>query len=315
MSKGRIERREFLRVSAVAGMAAMGGALNIEQALARRDRHLWGAYVDQQNGRDAHRSITAFESMIDRRLDVTRHYAGWDVDLPTPFIDWSAHGGRTPYVALHAWTQHGDTIPWSEIARGGHDSRLRRQAHGLRSAGYKMIFCFHHEPEADTQNGTAAEFRAATTHVRNLFDHEGVRNLTYVVSLSHNTYEGKFGGVAAWMPKRFDWVGADGYNRWPISQPGNETFHDLFQAAHRYANKHGKRLFIGEVGSVESSDALHKARWIRGARETAKRWNLAGVVYSHTAPMWQGHKMNYWVDSSRHALRAYHAAGLDRFFD
>ncbi len=74
MSKGPIERREFLRVSAVAGMAAMGGALNIEQALARRDRHLWGAYVDQRSGQDAHRSITAFESMIDRRLDVTRHY-------------------------------------------------------------------------------------------------------------------------------------------------------------------------------------------------------------------------------------------------
>lgn len=315
MSKGQMERREFLRVSAVAGLAAASGAVGIQDALARRDRHLWGAYVDQRNGQEAQKAVNAFESMIGRKLDVTRHYAGWDLNLPTAFIDWSAHAGHTPYVALHAWTQRGEVIPWAEIANGRHDSRLRSQAHGLKSAGYRMIFCFHHEPEADTNNGSAADFKAAARHVRNVFDHEGVNNLTYVVNLSHNTYRGKYGGADAWMPSRYDWVSADGYNRWPLSAPKNESFHELFRAAHRYATNHGKRLFIGEVGSIEASDATHKARWISGARETAKQWNIAGMVYSHTGNQFHGERLNYWVDSSRHALRAYRAAGHDRFFD
>jgi hypothetical protein len=310
-----IERREFLRISAVTGLAAATGAIGIQDALARRDRHLWGAFVDQRNGQDAREAIRSFESMIDRKLDVTRHYAGWDLNLPTALIDWSARGGRTPYVALHAWTQAGDVIEWADIASGRLDDRLRQQAHGLRSAGYKMIFCFHHEPETDTGNGTASDFKAATRHIREVFDDERVNNLTYVVNLSHNTYRGKYGGADAWMPAKFDWVGADGYNRWPLSQPANESFHDLFAAAHRYAKRHDKRLFIGEVGAVESNDPSHKAHWIDGARDTAKRWNLAGMVYSHTGQQFEGDMMNYWVDSSRRSLRAYHAAGLDRFFD
>jgi hypothetical protein len=312
-----MERREFLRLSTVAGLAAATGALSIEDALSRRrlHRHLWGALVDQRNGQDAREAVRAFESMIDRKLGVTRHYAAWDLDLPTAFIDWSAHGGRTPYVALHAWTQDGSVIPWADIARGRHDRTLRRQAHGLKSAGYKMIFCFHHEPETDTQNGKAADFKAATRHIRRLFDHERVRNLTYVVSLSHNTYKGKYGGANAWMPNKFDWVGVDGYNRWPLSQPSNESFHELFEPAHRFARHHGKQLFIGEVGAIESDDPMHKAHWIKGARDTAKRWNIAGMVYSHTGQSFEGEMLNYWVDSSDHSLSAYRAAGLDGFFD
>jgi hypothetical protein len=309
-----MERREFLRVSAVTGLAAVAGTLNIEDALARRDRHLWGALVDPRNGQDARQAIRAFERTIDRKLGVTRHYAAWDLDLPTALIDWSAHGGRTPYVALHAWTQQGDVIPWIDIAEGRHDATLRRQAHGLRSAGYRMIFCFHHEPETDTSNGSASDFKAATHHVRKVFDDERVHNLTYVVNLSHNTYKGKYGGADAWMPRKFDWVGVDGYNRWPLSQPTNESFHDLFAAAHRYARHHGKKMFIGEVGTIESDDPMHKARWIDGARATAKHWNIAGMVYSQTAQMFEGDLLNYWVDSSRHSLRAYRAAGHDRFF-
>lgn len=98
MSKGQMERREFLRVSAVAGLAAASGAVGIRDALARRDRHLWGAYVDQRNGQEAQKAVNAFESMIGRKLDVTRHTrAGTSTSPPR------SSTGRPMPATRHTW--------------------------------------------------------------------------------------------------------------------------------------------------------------------------------------------------------------------
>jgi hypothetical protein len=308
-----------LRLTGTAGLGLAVSAWPASRAQARPE-HLWGAYVQPRSGQDARQAVRAFERMIGRHLGVTRHYAAWDLDLPTAFIDWSASRGRIPYISLHAWTTKGERIPWSDIAAGNWDQRIQAQAQGLKAAGYPVIFCFHHEPENDTANGTAADFKAASTRVLDIFASAGVDNARYVVNLTHNTYDGMYGGPDAWMPPRFTWVGVDGYNRWPCFQPENRSFRQLFANAQAYAERLGKRLFIGEVGTLEATacggdgDPMAKARWIRRGMRAAHEWNVAGVVYSHTGPTFNGQVMDYWVDSSTASLNAYRRAGHSAFF-
>lgn len=325
-----MDRRQFLRTSAIAGAGvalspvssiASSNAASVSPSGARRARCLWGAHAEPVGNQSARDAITDLEGAIGRRLALSRHYVKWDYELPDGFQAWSVDAGRTPYISWHAVTLGGETVPWSSIAEGEHDDWIARQARALRRAGYRMYFCFHHEPEDDTDNGGAAEFVAAYSRIRQIFSSQEVGNLRWVVNLMAGTYGGAHGGPDAWMPSTFRFCGVDGYNRYPCAGNSWRSFRTLFSPAREYARSLGKGLFIGEYGCVEQDghdggtrDPGAKADWFRAAGATIKSWpEVKAAIYSHVFSERYG--CPYWVDTSQRSLEAYTEVGADPYFN
>ena len=161
--------------------------------------------------------------------------------------------------------------------------------------------------QGNCKTGTAADYRASYKRVRKAFKAERVTNAVWVWVAAAGNFNHDPAKAAKFLPRKVDLIGVDGYNRtgeW-------RSVKEIFGAAHRFATKHGRRLFIGEVGCAEDpSDSTAKAGWISNAFETFKAWNVAGVVWTN---MPRGND-NYRVDSSSAALAAYKQAGETAFY-
>jgi hypothetical protein len=336
-----MERREFLKVIASGGAsvalstgfrfpqrlatAASESAAPSSSALAATSAPcLWGAYVNPF-GLSQDVAITGFESLIGRPLAITRHYLTWNISLVNNTIRWSAAAGHIPYVAWHATKKGNVAVPWASIAAGAEDTLIASRAAAVRDAGFPMYLTFHHEPEDDLANGTAADFVAAYDHVRSMFDAAGVTNVTWVVTLMATTYGGGHHGYAAWLPSNFDLLGVDGYNRHPcissLDKHPWRSFEEIFTPAHNASVSSGIPLFVGENGSVEAydcgvstGDPGAKAQWFIDQGATLKSWpEVKAVLYSHTTCRHNGYPMEYRVDSSANSLAAYAQLGLDPY--
>jgi hypothetical protein len=319
---GMIDRREFLRRSAVigAGVLASHGLATVEIADAASSHCRWGVMASPRAGQTWSQALTDLEQKVHRKFSIVRRYHVWDEPLPTRFETWYSRHGRTPYVGWHAFDSSGDPIPWASIAAGDHDAWIHSQARALKRWNRPMYFSFHHEPENDTAScGDAADFVAAWNQVHRVFSSVHVPQLTWVITLMASTYAGNDGGAHLWLPARYNLLGVDGYNRGPCDGSDQwRTFAEIFGPAHRTARHRREGLFIGEFGCVEqdscgngSGDPDAKARWFSHARSTIKTWpQVRAACYSHTATSGNA----YWVDTSPPSLRAYRKVGLDRYF-
>jgi hypothetical protein len=144
-------------------------------------------------------AIFRMENLINRKLDVTRHYVSWDRDLANDQVRQSAATGHIPLVSLECQRSDGSFIKWADIAGGRHDTELTAKAHGLRDWGKHAYFVFNHEPENDIGSGNAEAFRAAYNHTRQLFGASGATNLRWVCTLMAPTYGGAHGGAKKWV--------------------------------------------------------------------------------------------------------------------
>jgi hypothetical protein len=329
-----MDRRQLLQAAAFAGVglvpgmrslgARTAGDITAELTRAELTRKgsgcLWGAHAEPRAGEDGRSAITHLESMIGRRLAISRHYVKWDYPLPDSFQAWSVRKGRIPYVGWHAETMAGQTVTWSSIAAGDQDDWIARQARSLRAAGFKMFFAFHTEPENDIDKGGSAEFVAAYSRIRDIFRSLRVRNLRWVVTITASTYAGGHGGPGAWMPSSFRYCGVDGYNTYPCSGAEWRAFKTVFGPARDFARAQGKPLFIGEYGCPEqdccgntSGDPGAKAAWFRDAADTIKSWpEVKAAVYSHVYSDIFG--CAFWVDTRRRSLKAFRRVGSEPYF-
>jgi hypothetical protein len=313
-----MERRDFMKRSALAGAGlVLGTQMRTDTALAA-PACSWGARTDPYKGETVQRATLDFEAKIGRKIAIVREYSCWDRDLPDHYDTWAGNRGLIPMIAWHARTSGGGVIPWASIAKGAHDARIRNQARSLKAWGKKAYFCFHHEPENDHANGGPAEFRAAWSRVHHIFGSVGTPNLTWVPTFMASTYRGGHGGIGRWMPLTGGTLfGVDGYNRGACDPAGWRTFDEIFRAARNYARAKGHGLFIPEFGCVEDGactgtggDPTRKAAWITRAASTITSWpEVRGVVYSNTEWVFKGAHVNYRVTTSKQSLTAYRAAG------
>ena len=336
-----MDRRTFLKAMASSGAGlALSTGLGFPQRLAvaatQRTSTVsslaatdaacrFGAFVNPF-GADPIDAIASFETMIGRPLAITRHYLTWKIPLPGKTILRSVAAGHIPYVAWHATAKGNVAVPWASITSGSWDAWIVSQADSIRDAGFPMYFTFHHEPEDDSANGTAADFVAAYEHIRRIFDAEGVTNLTWIVTLMASTYDGGHHGYGTWLPASFDLLGVDGYNRYPcLPSPDKHpwrSFAEIFTSAYGASVSSGVPLFVGENGSVEQYDCGNtlgdpnaKAQWFADECLTLKSWpEVKAVLYSHTTCHHNGYFMEYRVDSSAASLAAYSAFGSDPYF-
>jgi len=329
-----MDRRDFLKKSALTGAAvALGSRIPIlSSALADSSSDpltagcLWGVHCEPRTQTaTAYTAIQNLEQKVGRRFAVDRQYHRFDTVLPTTYERWTKQHGRTPYVSWNSFSSSGAAVSWARIAQGYHDVFIRQQAASIKQWGRHMYFTFNHEPENDAGScGTAAAYRQAFTHIIDVFNNQGVSNVTWVVTLMAPTFRGNNGGPHNWLPASYDMIGCDGYNRWPrILQPAWRSFAEVFSAAHTKSVELGKRLFVGEYGCVEQvttaypdGDPQAKADWFRGAARATQRWgNVVALSYSHAGAMFGGKLMPYWADSSSPSLNAFKTVGLSSYFN
>jgi hypothetical protein len=317
----KLSRREFLTralAGAGAGALAASGALPAGQASAasHESKALWGAFVAPR-GAERIASVKAFEDMIGRRIDLTRHYLNFDRRLVNDVVEESVATGHIPLIGMVAKKTGGGWAKFKDIAAGRYDDELQDKGMSLRDLGVPVYFVFNPEPENDRSAGDSVEFKAAYNHVRDVFTSAGATNLRWMATLMRGTYHGHFGGPKRWFP-RADIVGADGYNRGSCSGGGWVSFRNIFTAAHGYAVQRGKPLFIEEWGSVEGTACggagrNDKATWIKAAGETILDWpELLGVCYSQTRAFYTqtGKAVDFRVQTSQRSLNAYRKVGL-----
>jgi hypothetical protein len=328
-----MERREFLRTAALAGAAtALAGRIPMLTRSALADdaetvatKCLWGIHAEPR-ARDGtlYTAIAALEKKVGRRFAVDRQYQRWDDPLPSKYAMWTRASGRIPYVSWNSYHRNGTPVSWAQIATGKHDAWIRAQAHSVAGWGRRMYLTFNHEPENDAHHcGTSGAYRAALTHIIEVFRKQGVTNVTWLLTLMSPTFKGNNGGPRNWIPDTpFDVVGVDGYNRWPCyTKSGRKTFYETFAPAHSFAAGIGKPLAIGEYGTVEetacgnSGNPGGKAKWLETASNWIQEWNnVAFVAYSHVFATYRGRPLAFYVDSSSTSLAEFTAIGKLPYF-
>jgi len=331
----RVERREFVKRAALTGAALVGAQVPIlrpspagastDATSATLSECLWGVHCEPGTTYNTpYKAITHAESLTGRKFAVDRQYHHWDDSLPTNYEVWTRGLGRTPYVSWSSYAKHGTPIGWQSIANGSRDPWIIHQAQSIQSWGRKMFLAFNHEPENDSPRcGTAAEYRAAMTHIINVFRAHGVTNVSWVMTLMAPTFHGRNGGPHNWLPNTaYDIIGVDGYNRWPcFADHGHKTFQELFGATHSFAVAAGKPMAIGEFGTLEGTacnsggTVTAKADWFKNAATWIQTWgNVVFSAYSHVFATFRGNPMPFWFTTSPQSLTAFRQIGLSSYF-
>jgi hypothetical protein len=267
----------------------------------------WGTYVSPRSGTSPLGALTSFESLVGRRFHAYRFYRPIDNgDLGSSVAAAMRRRGQPIYLNITAQVR-GRCVAWRSVTAGRYDRRFRVIASAVRRYRYRVYFSWNHEMENTCRTGTPADYRASYKHIRRVFRREHVTNARWVVVFAASYFGEHPAGVRRFLPKRYDMIGVDGYNRageW-------RTPAQIFGAAHHFAAKRGARLFIGEIGCEERpSDATAKAAWITSAADTFQRWNVGAVLWTNS-PTDAG---DYRADSSQRALTAYRQAGDRAFF-
>lgn len=257
----------------------------------------------------------AFEALIGRKVDATRHYRNFNDRLDDSTIIQSIAGGRSPLISWHAFTGlNGTDARWADITAGLHDDVIALRAAELISLGTAPVrFVFHHEPEDDVDSiggqgkcGVAADFAPAWRHVKRTMRAAGVGlNVRFGVCLMGATYRGGHGGPAAWIPSTLkpDFIASDGYNR---TVGAWASFDEVFGPAHTFAVSRGKPFVIEECGCSEGPTPDLKPAWYADAARVLAVWKPELLMYSNVYAANFGGQ-DYRIDTSPASLAAFKA--------
>lgn len=315
-----MDRRDFMKKAAVtsAGVAlatATETALFSSPAFADMGGApgaTFGASVQPLGNQSTTDALLQLEDLAQRPFTTVHNRMPWETSLVNKYSEFIARRGQVPILSW--FTRGRNDVKWSAIAAGAQDARIRTEAQRLKAAGWPAYFCFHKEPENEPWLGNANEWRAAHERVWQIFQDVGVPNATFVACMMAPTFKGSFGGIRAWLPKHYDVLGVDGYNR---NLKGNwRTFETILTPAHQVATALQMPLFVIEHGCVEGGGD-RKRQWFADADNVVRNWpEIVGLSYNHET----GHSgidssMNYRVDTSASATAGFRAMGSTAFFN
>lgn len=303
-----MNRRTFIKA---AGLSVASLALpEVARAsfLHREGGAQWGGFCRPRGSESFIQAIQRMEKLIQRKLDVTRHYLHWDGPVLTDAVKWSAKGGRLPFIALST----NGAVTWKEIADGKQDDRIKKKFVTLRKWGHQAVLCFDHEPESMANQygaGTPDEFAAAYDHTHKIAQEVGATNLVWSCVLQGGTFHGGHGGPEQWFPRTHHILGSDGYNR---HSDAWVSFKEIFSPGYSYALAQGKSFMVGEWGC---QDDPRKPDWFRQAAKTMKRWpKLRLVIYTNEVAEFNDQPIDFRVNSSSESLASFRKIGHDSYF-
>jgi len=195
-------RRPVVRLSALGVALGLVGAAVIASPGAAVD----GGCVTRAVGCDSRmalglategmpRTTQALESLeqdLGRTADVALTFTAFRFAFDGPRLRDLALAGRIPMITWEPWdptVPEQDRYPLDTIAAGASDPYLKAQAQRIREIGRPVAVRFAHEMNADwypwgagVNGNTPADYVAAYRHVHDVFEAEGVRNVTWVWS-------------------------------------------------------------------------------------------------------------------------------------
>ena len=288
--------------AASADPARLGGG----PVQAVRGRAMLGAYLALSN-------LTFGEALALRRKQLGRDerivhvFYDWTDNLPVSIVGMPA--GAVPMISWRG-------VAHAEILSGKHDAMIARNARRLARDGKPKFLRWGWEMNGKwypwsgpDNNGSSASYVACWKHIHQIFEWEGVDNVSWVWSInwnsSPNTPENRF---QAYYPgdKFVDWVAASGYN---LHKEAPAT---LFDALYKeYASR--KPMMISECGSVDYGGTT-KGDWITDfAAYVGRRPNIAAVCWFDTDTH-PSYSEKWRIDTNAASLAAYRAMALSPRF-
>lgn len=289
---------------------------------------LWGGYIKPgavAGGTDWASSYTAMESVVGRKIAITKRYHDWSgVGGNGAFPDASerslADGGRILHFAWTSKSYSGaPTATWRDIADGKYDATIvDPEAQRIKAFGKKVFLDFDHEMDGVTRttNGTPADYVAAHRHLYDRFKAIGASNVSWVWTPTGSM--GNIAKIAASYPgdAYVDWIAYDPYNFASCNGTAWKDFSTTVDPFYKWlmANGHGNKPFmLGEYGSAAApTDPSARAAWFQGQVAGMKAHpNIKAVQY------WNSGTSMCNLDISRDVagLSAWGAAGRDAYFD
>lgn len=277
---------------------------------------LIGAWVKPASGftaADQEAAITAFESMIGRKLAIASTYVNWTSPLPVALAQWDLSGGRVPMIS---WTG----ISSYDVDAGDYDLQLREDAEQLKSLKGPVLL--RYMPEMNISGnasyaGSPQHFIEAWRHAYDIFQSVGATNVQWVWCPTDLGFVS--GRTQSFYPggNYVNWIGADGYN-WAPERPGESwrSFGAIFLNWYRWAEQQPKPLLIGELGTDEGLTPGAKAAWFGqlGRQLQTSFSRVRAVVYFNSIHINFGLRFNWSVNSSPSALAAFRALVSSPYF-
>ncbi len=215
------------------------------------------------------------------------------------------------------WPQH-----YSDINDGSQDSLIRARAQAVKAFGSPIFLRPAAEMNGDwfdwggaNNDRDTAAFIKAWRRIHDIFDEEGVHNVSWVWAPNSESSPGGW-DPSSWNSWRnyypgdayVDWVGIDGYN-WGLLPGGDGwlSFGAIMQHVYDdYATR--KPIMIAETGSTESGG--DKAQWISDMGTWVKAHPaIKAVVYFDRAQ-----RSDWPLDTSPAAAQAFGRLAADPYF-
>ncbi|MEM9894452.1 MAG: hypothetical protein AAF962_26660 [Actinomycetota bacterium] len=294
-----------------------------------------------------HEDFLRQEEALGADFDVFHEYNQWN-DLvrrawPRPDTAALADDGRIIFANWKSPT--GRPADWARIAAGDYDDDIRAAAAQIRAFEDPVFLAFFHEPEDNIKSAAGgdqaiedqlvADYAAATTRLREVFDAEGTTNAVWVWNIQgwsghHRLYDaGLYPGDDV-----IDWVAYNAYNWHGCDNHGDRdnwtSVGDVYRPFYEWMNSPGpnrpgadRPVMLGEWGTEENSGASNsdqtKAEWIDDFRTRipADFDRIKAVIYFDT----EGRRSNgsvqfclWGLDSSPDSLAAFQRLMNDRAF-
>lgn len=194
------------------------------------------------------------------------------------------------------------TIPFKQILQGKYDTYLINMANELQARKRIIIIRFaqemnlqryHWGSEEEKEFGPQSTqlYKDTFKYIVNLFRKQQAHNVLWAFCPNHASVpDDAWNQPINYYPgnEYIDILGMDGYN-WDIhanntrkswTQPW-QSFEDLFKPIYEKLKKisNDKPILVFETASVSREGGKRKPDWILGAIETAKKWDLLGIVW------------------------------------
>jgi hypothetical protein len=217
----------------------------------------WGAFTP--GAPENLSTMEALNQRVGRRAAIWQTYKNFDQD-PFPYVTvgraWEA--GGVPFITWEPFNRN-----LRGIARGDHDSYLRKSARQARDFGKPILLRFAHEQNGNwypwglgVNGNTPGDHIAALRRVVRIFREEGAHQVKHVWSPNVGSFE------AFWPGDEYvDYLGLDGYNFGSIYNDWR-SFEEIFDSSYRQIVRLSKKpLIITEFSSNERGG--DKAAWVR----------------------------------------------------
>lgn len=264
--------------------------------------------------------LEKLEQEIKIAPQIIQFYLQWPVSLERfesirPSLEAIASQGAIPCMTWEPMTTMNKTetmIPFEDILNGQYDDYLIQMAQDIKGWNQPLIIRLAHEMNLNRYHwgGTLDQFNSDSPkqyiqmfrYIVNLFHTHGLENVLWafcpnvdsVPNQPWNTPRHYYPG-----DEYVDLLGMDGYN-WDITEEMakerkqtwakpwisfQELFGHLYQDLKTIAPH--KPILVFETASVDRKGE-QKSKWIKEAIETAKKWNLLGIIW------FQIHKEEDW---------------------